>query len=195
MLIGYARVSTTDQQTALQLDALRSAGCTVIYQEKQSAVKRRPELEKCLSSLRPDDVLVIYKLDRLARSLKHLLAVLDRLEDAKAGLRSVTEPIDTSTPMGKLIIQVLGSVAEFERSLIRERSIAGQVAAIKRGVRVGGRDKKLSLEQVQQIKLLYASGDYTLASLGVKFCCSHTTIRRAIYGDNRDRMHVLRQYL
>ena len=195
MLIGYARVSTNDQQTALQMDALKSVGCTVIHQEKQSAVKKRPELEKCLTSLKAGDVLVVYKLDRLARSLKHLLLVLERLEGVGAGLRSVTEPVDTSNPMGKLIIQVLGAVAEFERSLIRERSIAGQVAAIRRGVKVGGRDKKLNQEQVAEIKRLYAAGNHTLASLGALYGCSHTTIRRSIYGDERDRMHVLRHYL
>lgn len=195
MLIGYARVSTVEQQTALQMDALRSAGCATIYQENQSAVKARPELEKCLASLQAGDVLIVYKLDRLARSLKHLLFVLERLESAGAGLRSITEPVDTSTPMGKLIIQVLGAVAEFERTLIRERSIAGQVAAIKRGVKVGSRPKKISDDQAEEIKRLYAEGGHTLASLGVRFGCSHTTIRRTIYGDERDRMLVLRDYL
>lgn len=195
MQIGYARVSTVEQQTALQLDALRKAGCEVIYQEKQSAVKIRPELEKCLSALRPGDVLLVYKLDRLARSLKHLLYILERLETAGAGLRSITEPVDTSTPMGKLIIQVLGSVAEFERSLIRERSIAGQVAAIRRGVKIGSRPKKITEEQAQEIRRLYATKQHTLASLGKLYGCSHTTIRRTIYGDERDRMTVLRHYL
>lgn len=195
MLVGYARVSTNEQQTALQMDALNRASCDVIFQEKQSAVKKRPELERCLASLKKDDVLVVYKLDRLARSLKHLLLVLERLESVGAGLRSITEPVDTSNPMGKLIIQVLGAVAEFERSLIRERSIAGQVAAIRRGVRVGGRDKKLKPEQVEEIKRLYEQKNHTLASLGNLYGCSHTTIRRAIYGDHRDRMTVLRQYL
>lgn len=195
MLIGYARVSTVEQHTALQLDALSKAGCETIYQEKQSAVKTRPELEKCLATLRSGDVLIVYKLDRLARSLKHLLFVLERLEAAGAGLRSITEPVDTSTPMGKLIIQVLGAVAEFERTLIRERSIAGQVAAIKRGVKVGSRPKKITEEQAEEIKKLYAEGNHTLASLGKLYRCSHTTIRRTIYGDERDRMLVLRQYL
>ncbi|MEH0838743.1 recombinase family protein [Streptococcus anginosus] len=195
MLIGYARVSTVEQHTALQLDALRNAGCETIYQEKQSAVKARPELEKCLARLQPGDVLIVYKLDRLARSLKHLLFVLERLESAGAGLRSITEPVDTSTPMGKLIIQVLGAVAEFERTLIRERSIAGQVAAIRRGVTVGSRPKKITDEQAEEIKRLYAEGGHTLASLGKLYCCSHTTIRRTIHGDERDRMVVLRQYL
>lgn len=195
MLIGYARVSTIEQHTALQLDALRKAGCIQIFQEKQSAVKKRPELEKCLASLQAGDILIVYKLDRLARSLKHLLTVLERLEAVGAGLRSVTEPVDTSTPMGKLIIQVLGAVGEFERTLIRERSIAGQIAAIKRGVRVGSRPKKLSDEQMNEIKRLYAQGNHTLASLGAFYGCSHTTIRRAIHGDERDRMLVLRQYL
>ena len=195
MLIGYARVSTIEQHTTLQLDALRKAGCTNIFQEKQSAVKKRPELERCLASLQAGDVLIVYKLDRLARSLKHLLTVLERLEAVGAGLRSVTEPVDTSTPMGKLIIQVLGAVGEFERTLIRERSIAGQVAAIKRGVRVGSRPKKLSEDQMEEIKRLYSEGGHTLASLGARYSCSHTTIRRAIHGDERDRMLVLRQYL
>ncbi|GAB1387749.1 recombinase family protein [Melaminivora sp.] len=195
MLIGYARVSTVEQQTTLQLDALRLAGCMTIYQEKQSAVKARPELDKCLSALQPGDVLVVYKLDRLARSLKHLLYILERLEAAGAGLRSITEPVDTSTPMGKLMIQVLGAVAEFERTLIRERSIAGQVAALKRGVKIGSRPKKITEDQAEEIRMLYNQGSHTLASLGKLYCCSHTTIRRTIYGDDRDRMVVLRQYL
>ena len=194
-LIGYARVSTVEQHTALQLDALHKAGCETIFQEKQSAVKARPELDRCLSSLKAGDILIVYKLDRLARSLKHLLYVLERLEHVGAGLRSITEPVDTSTPMGKLIIQVLGAVAEFERTLIRERSIAGQVAAIRRGVKVGSRPKKLTDDQVEEIKRLYAAGGHTLASIGAVYGCSHTTIRRAIHGDERDRMLVLRHYL
>lgn len=194
MRYGYARVSTTEQSTLLQLTALRRAGCKRIIQEKESAVKARPELEALLRRLQPGDEIVVYKLDRLARSLSHLLGILERLAQAGAGLRSVTEPIDTATPAGRMMIQILGVVAEFERTLIRERSIAGQVEAIRRGIVVGGRPKALNEEQISQTKTLRASGA-TWYEIGIRLGVSHTTARRAVVGDNRDRMKVLRAYL
>lgn len=129
MLIGYARVSTVDQETGLQLKALNEAGTVRIFEERISAVSRRPQLERMLYCLRKGDVLVVYKVDRLARSLADLLRILERVERCGATFRSLTEPIETATPIGRFMLQVLGSFAEFERSLIRERCAAGIKAA------------------------------------------------------------------
>jgi len=195
MFVGYARVSTLDQNTDMQVTALRAVGCSVIFQEKRSAVKVRPEFERAIASLVGSDVLVVYKLDRLARSLSHLLSILERLQVVGAGLRSLTEPIDTTSPAGLFTVQVLGAAAQFERALIRERSIAGQVAAIKRGVRVGGRDKLLDDEQIQAMKKAHATLGLSWAELGRRWQVSNTTARRYVLGDDRDRMKILRQYL
>lgn len=157
MLIGYARVSTSHQETTLQLDALAHAGVQTVYQEKTSSVGKRPQLQALLSVLKAGQVLVVYRMDRLARSLKDLLLILERLEAVGAGFRSLTEPIDTVTPAGRLMMQLLGSVAEFERSLIRERSIAGQVAALKRGTKFG-RPKSLSPAQEKAVLRMRAEG-------------------------------------
>lgn len=129
MLVGYARVSSRLQETDLQLDALRQFGVVKIYQEKASSIGMRPALQECLKSLCAGDVLVVYKLDRVARSLKDLLQILDRIMSTGAGIRSLTEPLDTSSHMGMFVLQILGAVAQLERSMIRERAIAGQVAA------------------------------------------------------------------
>lgn len=178
MLVGYARVSTTEQETSLQIDALRRAGVRRIFTEKTSSVGRRPELQRLLASLCAGDVVVVYKLDRLARSLKDLLGIIDRLEAAGAGFKSLTEPIDTSSPAGRLMVQILGSVAEFERSLIRERSLAGQVAAIQRGA-VIGRPRKLTPEQSRRVYELWKSG-VRKAELRRIYNASCTTIDLAI---------------
>jgi len=135
MKTGYARVSTKDQDTQLQLqlDALNAAGCERIYQEKQSGVKQdRLELQQCLKSLRAGDSLIVWKLDRLGRSLQHLIEVIADLENRQIGFQSLTENIDTTSPTGKLIFHIFGSLAEFERGLIRERVKA----------RTGGRQKE-----------------------------------------------------
>ena len=139
MLVGYARVSTREQETHLQIDALRAAGAQVIYEEKTSSVGQRVELRRCLRALRPGDVFMIYKLDRVARSLPDLLAILEEIRVAGALVKSLTEPLDTTTAMGSFVIQILGAVAQLERGIIRERSIAGQRAARDRGVLVGRR--------------------------------------------------------
>ena len=135
MLIGYARVSTQDQETHLQLDALTKAGCTEIYQEKASGASRRgrKELDRCLAALKSGDVLIVYKIDRIARSLFDLLDILRHLEQIGATIKSTTEPLDTTNSMGVFVVQILGAVAQLERSMIRERSIAGQIAARARG--------------------------------------------------------------
>ncbi|MBK1838373.1 recombinase family protein [Azospirillum sp. YIM B02556] len=140
-LIGYARVSTDDQTTAAQIDALRAAGCAAIFEEKASGASRaRPELARTLARLTRGDTLVIWKLDRLGRSLSHLLEVIEDLRGRSCHFRCLTSPIDTASPHGTLVLQMLGAVAEYERSLIRERTRAGLTAAKARG-RVGGNPK------------------------------------------------------
>ncbi|HEU5379566.1 MAG TPA: recombinase family protein [Ktedonobacteraceae bacterium] len=155
MQIGYARVSTADQTLALQKDALTAAKCAPIYTDTMSGTKdRRPGLEQALSHLRAGDTLVVWRLDRLGRSLKHLIDTIQDLEQRGVGFKSLTENIDTTTPGGKLIFHIFGSLAEFERALIVERTQAGLTAARARG-RKGGRPrgsirydpKKLALAQ------------------------------------------------
>lgn len=181
MLVGYARVSTLDQETSLQRDALKRAGVRRVWEEKASAVARRPVLDQALSSMRRGDVLVVWKLDRLARSMRDLLSLLERLESMGCGFRSLTEPIDTSSPLGEFVLQVLGAVAQFERRLIRERSIAGQVAAYERGVRWGGtKQRTLSDSQVAAVRRAYASGKWTMVALGQRFGVSRTSISRVL---------------
>jgi DNA invertase Pin-like site-specific DNA recombinase len=146
MKIGYARVSTRDQNIELQLDALTQAGCEVIYQEKASgATAARPELDRMLEQLRKGDAVYIYKLDRLGRSLKHLLELVGELQQRGVGLVSLTDAINTTSAQGRLVFNLFASLAEFERELIRERTHAGLNAARARG-RVGGRRRGLSEE-------------------------------------------------
>lgn len=128
MLVGYARVSTTDQETNLQLDALSAAGVAVVFQEKASAVSHRPELHAAIAYMSPGQTLVVWKLDRLARSLFDLLGLLEALGRKGCSFRSLTEPIDTSSPMGIFVLQILGAVAQLERSMIIERTKAGIAA-------------------------------------------------------------------
>lgn len=157
MLVGYARVSTLDQDTALQLDALHAAGVREIYQDRGSGVGPRPQLRAAIQRLDPGDTLVVWKLDRIARSLADLLGVIDRLDQAKATIRSLTEPIDTSSPIGEFTLQVLGAVAQLERSMIGERTRAGIRAAMARGVQ-WGRPRRLDLSDVREIQSLVYSG-------------------------------------
>lgn len=146
MKIGYARVSTRDQNLELQLDALNKAGCEAIYQEKVSgASASRPELERLLTQLRTGDTVYIYKLDRLGRSLRHLLKVVGDLQQLGVGLVSLTDAINTTSAQGRLVFNLFASLAEFERELIRERTHAGLASARARG-RVGGRQRGLSEE-------------------------------------------------
>lgn len=179
MIYGYARVSTTDQETNLQIDALKKANVETIYQEKTSSVGTRPELKKLLAHLKKSDLLVVYKLDRLARSLKDLLSILEQIEQAGCGFRSLTEPIDTVSPAGKLMLNILGSVAEFERSLIRERSIAGQISAIKLG-RWPGRPKKLTEDQEIELFDAWTQGT-TRKELSEKYNVSYDVVRLSIF--------------
>jgi DNA invertase Pin-like site-specific DNA recombinase len=175
MLIGYARVSTIDQETSLQLDALRTAGAIRIFEERLSAVMKRPELERMLYCLRRGDVVLVYKVDRLARSLADLLRIIERIERAGATFRSLTEPIETGTPIGRLITQLLGSFAEFERSVIRERCAAGTKAAKARGVQ-WGRPRRLDWESAVQM----SGSGATPYEIGELFGVHHTTVRLAL---------------
>lgn len=197
MLIGYARVSTREQETYLQIDALKKAGVEVIYQEKTSSVGSRPELQKLLASLSSGDCLVVYKMDRIARSLMDLLAILDKVKAVGASIRSLTEPLDTTGPIGLFIVQVLGAVAQLERGIIRERVIAGQVAAIKRGVVWGGRKSSLSPEQAAEA-LRLRQGGMTQMEVAEVFGVSRSTISR-LESPARPRAEprrpVLSQYL
>jgi DNA invertase Pin-like site-specific DNA recombinase len=179
-LIGYARVSTVDQETRLQRDALTRAGVSTVFEEKASAARRRPVLEAALSSVRNGDVLVVWKLDRLARSLRDLLTVLERLHASGAGIRSVTEPIDTATPAGMLMVQVLGAVAQFERSIIRERVVAGQRAARARGQRWGA-PRTLGADLEDEIVFRYLGGGVTYDSLARDYNTTAMVVRGAIY--------------
>lgn len=180
--IGYARVSTQDQDNALQLDALAKAGCGTIYQEKASGSTRRgrQELARCLASLGKGDVLVVYKIDRIARSLFDLLEILRLLEGVGATIKSVTEPLDTTNSMGVFVVQILGAVAQLERSMIRERSMAGQIAARERG-RMPGRIRSLSPEEERALVAEYQAGKATYSSLGQKFGVSASAAKRAVY--------------
>ncbi len=197
MLIGYARVSTNDQDTALQLDALREAGVRKVYSEKTSSVGKRPQLAALLERIKAGDVLVVWKLDRLARSLGDLLGILEALRERGAGLRSLTEPIDTSSAMGVFVLQVLGAVAQLERSMIRERSIAGQVAAYRRGVRWGGRRPSLGQKETALARRLHDRG-HTMQSIAEQLGVSRSTVSRALSPPKprvRVAMPVLRGYL
>lgn len=179
MIYGYARVSTNEQETTLQLDVLNRAGVQQIYQEKTSSVGKRPELRLLLAKLTSNDHLVVYKLDRLARSLKDLLGIIEQLELIGCGFRSLTEPIDTTNPAGRLMLNILGSVAEFERSLIRERSIAGQRVAMSQG-RYPGRPRLLSDDQELQLFERWAAGE-SKADLTRHFNVSHDVVKMAIF--------------
>lgn len=160
MQLGYARVSTSDQELGLQLAALQAAGCERIFQEKVTGARRdRPELERLLANLRSGDVVTVWRLDRLARSTRDLLDIADTVSRAGAGLRSLCEQwADTTSPAGRMILTVFAGIAEFERELIRERTGAGRAAAMARGVRFG-RPAKLSPEQCALAERLLAEGN------------------------------------
>jgi len=156
--IGYARVSTGDQDVALQLDALNKAGCETIFQDQASGAKTdRPGLADALAHVRKGDIFIVWKLDRLGRSLPHLIETVTELERRKIGLRSLTESIDTTTPGGRLIFHVFGALGQFERDLIRERTRAGLSAAAARG-RKGGRKPVVTDDKLTRAKTLIEQG-------------------------------------
>lgn len=158
MKIGYARVSTQDQNIDLQLDALKEAGCERIYCDTITGTStKRPEFDKLLDALRPGDVLTVWKLDRVGRSLKHLLQIAEDLQANGVHLHIITQGIDTTTPAGKMLFSIMGSIAEYEKSLIQERVNAGLQAAKARG-RVGGRPNALSSDDKKQVIALHRGG-------------------------------------
>jgi len=180
MLIGYARVSTNDQETATQVAALKAAGCERIFREKASGGRwDRPELQRLLDQLRESDVLVVWKLDRLSRSLRDVLIIMERLGEAAAGFRSLTEAIDTTTPAGRMMMQMVGAFAEFERAMLTERTKAGLDAAREEG-RVGGRRPKLSSQQQAEIWKVVSKGDKTAADAARLFKIHPATVCRLL---------------
>ena len=159
MKIGYCRVSTDDQNPDLQLAALKRAGCRRIFTDKATGAHvKRPELVKCLKALDAGDTLIVWKLDRLGRSLRDLIALLDDLKARGVAFRSLTEAIDTATATGRAMWQMVGILAELERSLIQERTKAGRAAAVARGVKMG-RKPKLSPQQVAHARKLLEQGE------------------------------------
>lgn len=180
MLFGYARVSTQDQNLNLQIDDLNKAGCERIFQEKASSAKERPQLQKLLDSLRENDTLIVWKLDRLGRSLKELITLVNDFQLKGVGFRSLNDAIDTTTAQGRLIFNIFASLAEFERDLIRERTKAGLSAARARG-RTGGKPKGLSKEaesKAEAARILYEKKEKTVAEIGKLLGISRATVYR-----------------
>jgi DNA invertase Pin-like site-specific DNA recombinase len=180
MLIGYARVSTNDQDSAAQVAALKAAGCERTFREKASGGRwDRPELHRLLDQMRKDDVLVVWKLDRLSRSLRDVLSIMERLGDSGAGFRSLTEAIDTTTAAGRMMMQMVGVFAEFERAMLKERTKAGLDAAREEG-RIGGRRPKLSKQQQDEVRKMVTKGDKTAADAARLFKVHPATVSRLL---------------
>ena len=175
-LIGYARVSTDDQNLDLQRDALQTAGCERVFEDMVSGAKTdRTGLATLMSMLRAGDTVVIWRLDRLGRSLKNLIELVERLEAAKVGLRSLQENIDTTSSGGKLVFHLFGALAEFERNLIRERTQAGLVAARARG-RMGGRPKRLDPVKLALAVKLHRERNHTVEEICKMMGISKSTL-------------------
>ena len=179
MIFGYARVSTEDQNLDAQIDALEAAGAEKIFKEKMTGTTRqRPQLEKLLEQLRSGDVVMITKYDRLARSLRDLIDVVELIKERGGGFRSLAEDIDTTTSTGRLIFHVFGSIAEFERERIAERTREGLAAARKRG-RIGGRPPALTSEQRDEVRKLRDKELRPIGEIARLFKVSTKTVRRA----------------
>ncbi|EFI50027.1 recombinase family protein [Afipia sp. 1NLS2] len=179
-IIGYARVSTADQTPDLQIDALKSAGAHRVFIETASGAKTdRPQLAAALDYLRPGDTLTVWKLDRLARSIRQLIITIDRLERLGCGFRSLTEAIDTTTPTGKLVFHIFGALTEFERSIIRERTIAGLAAAKARGRR-GGRPRVMSENMIIAAGAMIRDGSMTIKEIADQLGVSDGTLYKYI---------------
>ncbi|TXI24155.1 MAG: recombinase family protein [Nitrosomonas sp.] len=180
MKLGYARVSTDEQTTRLQRDALEQAGCERIYEETASGSKeQRPELLKLLDHAREGDVVIVWRLDRLARSLRQLINTASLLRDRGVELRSLTEQIDTTSPAGKLTFHLFGAMAEFERDLIRERVQAGLTAARARGKK-GGRKFLMSEEDKKKAVVLLQSGKFSVGEVAESLKVSRSTLYRNV---------------
>src|ERR671933_2066219 len=180
MLIGYARVSTQDQTLNLQKDALQKAGCSKIFTDTASgALAERVGLQEAMQYVRPGDTLVVWRLDRLGRSLTHLITTITALQERQIGFKSITENIDTTTSGGKLIFHIFGALAEFERDIIRERTQAGLRAARARG-KTGGRPKVLKDKKVAIAQALYNDKNHSIAEICKTLNISRATLYRYI---------------
>jgi DNA invertase Pin-like site-specific DNA recombinase len=178
--LGYARVSTLDQDPALQQDALLKAGCQRLFVDKTSGkLESRPALDDLLEQSRPGDTVVVWRLDRLGRSLRHLLETITALEGRGVTFISLTENIDTTTPGGRLVFHLFGALAEFERDLIRERTSAGLAAARARG-RVGGRPTVWTDDKLRAARSMRASGEHDVSSIARALGVSRASVYRAI---------------
>jgi DNA invertase Pin-like site-specific DNA recombinase len=185
MLIGYARISTLDQTLNLQQDALAKAGCHKIFTDTISGAKaERPGLDKALQYIRSGDTLVVWRLDRLGRSLPHLIATITALQEKQIGFKSITENIDTTTSGGKLIFHIFGALAEFERDIIKERTLAGLLAARARG-RTGGRPKVLARNKKAMAQALYNDPTNSIAEICRTLNISRATLYRYIKAGTR----------
>lgn len=179
-LLGYARISTADQDASLQHDALTAAGCARIFSDTASGAHAdRPELLRMLDYARAEDTIVVWRLDRLGRSLRNLVELVNQLGERQIDLRSLQENIDTATPTGRLIFHIFGSLAEFERELIRERTKAGLASARARGL-IGGRRRLMTQAQVTIAKQMLASHEYGVGDVASSFNVSRSTLYRAI---------------
>ncbi|MEE4210860.1 MAG: recombinase family protein [Parvularcula sp.] len=182
MLVGYARVSTQDQKPALQRDALTAAGCEKLFEETASGAQRdRPQLQAAIDYMREGDTLVVWKLDRLARSMKQLIETVEGLDARGIGFRSLTEAIDTTTPGGKLVFHIFGALAEFERSIIRERTNAGLKAARDRG-KLGGRPPALSVEDLSAARAMLRDPEITVEAVAKRMGVAASTLYRHLPG-------------
>jgi DNA invertase Pin-like site-specific DNA recombinase len=182
-LIGYARVSTDEQNLDLQIDALVEAGCKRVFRDVGSgSLKHRPELDACFDYLRTGDTLVVWRLDRLGRGLKHLIESIDGLHRREVGFRSLTETIDTTTPAGRLQFHIFGALAEFEREIIRERTRAGLAAARARG-RLGGRPSLVSAEKLAAAEAMCAR-HHSMREIAAALGVSRATIYRHLAGSD-----------
>ncbi len=180
MTVGYARVSTSEQDTAAQTTALEAAGCERIFTEQASGGRwNRPQLHRLLDQLRPGDVLITWKLDRLSRSLRDVLHIMEQLRETGAGFRSLTEAIDTTSPAGRMLLQLLATFAEYEREMVRERTRSGLELARFQG-RVGGRRRKLSAHQENEITRSVTMGAKSAAEAARLFGVHPATVSRLL---------------
>ena len=189
MLIGYARVTTLEQNEDLQTDALRKVGFERIYADHSSGTKAsRPQLDRMLEVLRESDTVVVWKLDRLGRSVQNLADLMGRFRKQGVGFRSLTEQMDTATPSGALVFNIFSALAQFERDLIRERTMAGLTAARARG-RKGGQPRKLSDKDSVMVRQLYDSRIVTVKEVAARFNVSRSTVYKAIDRAGKEEQH------
>ena len=187
MFIGYARVSTEEQETTVQEKALLDAGCEKIFLEKASGGRwDRPELHRLFDQLRQDDILVVWKLDRLSRSLRDVLLILEKIDQVGADFRSLTESVDTTSAAGRMMMHIVASFAEFERAMIQERTRAGLEEARRQG-RIGGRSRKLQEHQRQEITHLIHSGQLTPAAAARLFGVHRSTVTRLLQRESANQ--------